>query len=215
MKEAFLALQETIEFEEAGSLETVRVEREEEDLIVVLRLDTGNAGENQHWSLLKGGENDPVQYWELTCKGVKRALFTMETIGEASTFPQNDPVLWEFTHPQTSLWFYDRREDLIALVAAMKQAHILLLGGNLAGFDAGEFQERLAGGYGLLYKGVAPLAKAYEKALEKLGLRVSLTQEETPTETVEMIRLGNSYVIASTLTLRRRSLPQSKPDFEV
>lgn len=198
MLEELLDIAKSVDFEDYGSLTLTRLEWSEEKSIL-------------YFDVADDYRPELPPHWQLVCSGVRDESLSF---GHCYNFDiHNDHVLlWQYVKPQTSISFYGFAKDPLAVVGALYERHKEMAGDWIPlnrYLNAGMgLKNLIAGGFGRLAEGPAPLVLAYEEVLREYGISTSHVEPKLPVywdsgkwaeehANLSVLILDNSYVIAS------------------
>jgi len=198
MIDDFLKIIESVDFEDFGSLRLVKIECAEENLDLVLEVsDDENSGLHPNW--------------KITCSSVRENNLSLGYCYDLDVY-KDHVLLWEYVKPKTSTSFYGSVKDSLSVVGALYERHVELAGDWIPFqkfINSGiPLSELIAGSFGMLADGPAPLILAYEEVLQRYGISTSHIEPKPPMSwrdgkwvlddtNLSVLILGNSYVIAT------------------
>lgn len=208
-------IQETLEFEEYGSLSLISAVRKEVDLELVLRL-------------YSGVKNEQPQFWKLICHEERTHQIVLGSDGYLKLLDDH-VLLWSYTQPVASLTFRSIVEiaDAWTVVGKLYEKHIQLVHQWIP-FDYYfntnlPLAQLIASGHGLLAEGPEKLVKGYQQVMNESGFQYSCLFRspmrwnplqgwiEESGELLALV-LDKSYVVASSVTAEKLVTP---PDYKV
>jgi len=189
------------EFEEYGTLDLTGVRVEGNVLTLSLNLNTG-------------GDSDAYQSWEVECVDfLEQAL----SLGQCEGFElQFDHVLlWSYVQPEASVTFYGEADDYLAVVGALYDRHLELVGNWIpfGRFMNGNTVEMIRGRFGMLADGPMPLVESYSQVLESFNIGTKIAEPKPAyytndelsglAEVAVLILKKGCHVVAPKFTERR------------
>lgn len=205
MLDDLLELTNSYEFEEYGTIDLVGVRISGN---MVLSLD-----------IRIGGDADAHQSWEVECEGVLEDQISLGPCDRCDLY-RDHVLLWPYIYPSSSVSFYGKAENHLAVVGALLKHHLALVD-NWIPFD--RFLNRnpvemVGGRYGMLADGPLPLIESYARILESFGLNAGVSNPRpapyTNDEFSGLAELGvlllkrGSYVIATSFKSTRLGDPE-------
>lgn len=128
--------------------------------------------------------------WLLTCEESAQHRLCGGFISTLQVESEH-PLLWRFNKPQRAIYFRGTTASPHALIGAIAEAHVDMVGNWLpldAFLNSGvRLSELLAGGHGLFADGPQPVLDAYERVLTEHGLAVSPVLLRAPRSTGKAI----------------------------
>lgn len=200
MFEELIELTSSVEFEEYGTFDLVNVRLEGGELILQLNV--------------FAGESDEYEVWEIECLRVLEHTISMGQC-ERIELSANHVLLWNYLHPQVSVSFHGEVDDALAVVGALYNRHVELVG-HWISFDRflnGDPVKMIQGRFGMLAEGPLPLIQAYAEVLDSYGIGAQVTEPKPPSytndeesnlaELTAMILSGRCFVVAEKFSARR------------
>ena len=191
------------EFDEYGSLDLTQVRVEGNVLTLSLNLNTG-------------GDSDAYQSWEVECVDfLEHELSLGQCEGVDLQF--DHIFLWSYIYPHASVSFYGEADDHIAVVGALYERHLELVGDWIpfGRFMNGNTIEMIRGRYGMLAEGPMPLIESYAQVLQKFNIDARIAEPKPAyytndefsglVEVAVLVLKKGCYVVAPKFTERQLS----------
>ncbi len=200
MLEELLKLTATLDYEENGGICVIGAawQNDNEDLEILIEVNTGG--------------DDARQKWSLVCRSEREHKIKFGW-GSYIEVTDNHILLWPYIKPHFTLWFNSSNESAIGVVGELWQAHQKLVG---KWFPFSRFvnyshnlEDLIAGGYGKLADGPEPLIGIYQDTMQKHGFKTSrplLYGEGKPVVEpgkIIVLIVADSYVVATTVEAHR------------
>ena len=201
-----ITLTHSLEFEEYGTLDLTRAGVEGNVLTLSLNLNTG-------------GDSDAYQSWEVECVDF---LEQELSLGQCEGFDLqfHHILLWSYIYPRASVSFYGETDDHLAVVGALYERHLELVGDWIpfGRFMNGNIIEMIRGRYGMLADGPMPLVESYSQVLERFNMGAKIAEPKPAyytndefsglLEVAVLILKKGCHVVAPKFTERR--LPEAE-----
>jgi len=194
----FLALTETLEYEDDGWLSITSAEWERSTLTLTTSVRLPDAAHHN---------------FRIVCTDPRSHHIVAAGVDDLVTLTADHVVLWPNTEQQGELYFNGAPNDPASLLGSLIETHLETVGRwyavdyflNLSGHAT----DVLRGGHGLLAKGPVPLLKAYAEVLDRHGASHSSPPYRDPVwwsdsqwiperEQLFALIVGESYVVAPT-----------------
>jgi hypothetical protein len=179
-----------IDYEDYGTLQVSSVESKDRDLLILLDV------------IADEGPEIPKNI-RLTCHSVRESNLAPGYY-ENLTIANDHVLLWHYTQPYALTSFYGSAADPLALVGALFERHVDLVG-NWIPFQKYlnsdlRLSELIGGSFGMLANGPEQLIFAYEEVMRAHGVSTSHHKSARPLDaSLSVIIFDESYVIAERL----------------
>ena len=198
MTENFFEIAKSINFEDYGSLILTRVAWMHGRLDLFLEL-KDDYRPNLHPN------------WRVACLGVREERLSLGAHNDLD-LAFDHILLWPHTAGRTRISFYGKSKDPSAVVGALYERHVSLVGGWIPFHrflnGAPTVTDLIAGGYGMLAEGPEPLLLAYKEVMQQYGISASHHEPEPPAHwdgekradqkaSLAALVIGESYVVAA------------------
>jgi hypothetical protein len=184
-----------VDYEEYGSLQVKAVEQRDEDLLI--------------WLVVTADEDPSLPESILKTCHLHRENTLVPGHYASIDLMQNHVLLWDYNQPHIFSSFYGNVQDPLAVVGALYERHIELVGKWIP-FSKYlnchmPLSKLIGGAFGLLADGPETLVLAYEEVLSNYGVSVAhhnnaLEHYETPS----ILILDEAYVIGNAFFVEAR-----------
>lgn len=197
MLEELLKSIETLDYEENGGIGVVGAawQNDNEDLELLIHVNTGG--------------DETIQKWSLLCRSAREHEIKLGWDQYIEVFDDH-VLLWPHIKARFTLWFSGSTESAPTAVGELWQAHAKSVG-RWRPFSESinyshDLESMIAGGHGQLACETEPLISIYQDIMQKHGFKTSrLLYGEPAVEQGKIIVLivSKSYVVATAVEARR------------
>ena len=196
-----ISLTHSPEFDEYGTLDLTRVRAEGNVLTLSLNLNTGD-------------DSDAYQSWEVECVDFLEQELSLGQC-EGLDLQFDHVLLWSYIYPEASVSFYGEADDHLAVVGALYERHLELVGDWIpfGRFMNGNIVQMIRGRYGMLAAGPLPLVESYSQVLESFNIGTKIAEPKPAyytndefsgmAEVAVLILKKRCYVVAPKFTERQ------------